>query len=42
MHVEYNDSLPLSNFNMGNIAKPENAVGMPMTTPENTEVPPRC
>ena len=33
---------PLSNLSMGKIIKPENKVGIPITTPENTEVPPRC
>lgn len=42
MHTQHNGNLPLSYFNIGNIAKPANTVGMPITTPENAEVPPRC
>jgi hypothetical protein len=35
-------NVPPSSFNIGSNASPENTVGMPITTPENVEFPPRC
>jgi hypothetical protein len=37
-----NRDLPLSSFIKGSKERPEKTVGMPMTTPENVDVPPRC
>ena len=42
MLKDWRRDLPLSSFIRGSKERPEKTVGIPMTTPENVDVPPRC